>query len=117
MTHDARARWSWALYDWANSAFATTVVAGFFPIFYKQYWSGQFDATTSTLQLGVGSAVASMVVMLLAPLLGAVADRNGGKKTMLAAFAAVGAAATGALFWVAQGEWLLAMTLGRAVDL
>lgn len=30
---------SWALYDWANSAFATTVIAGFFPIFFKQYWS------------------------------------------------------------------------------
>ncbi|MDT0617701.1 MFS transporter [Salinisphaera sp. P385] len=111
MTNDVRARWSWALYDWANSAFATTVVAGFFPIFYKQYWSGQFEATTSTLQLGVGSAVASVVVMILAPLLGALADRNGGKKTLLAGFAALGVAATGALFWVAQGEWLLAMTL------
>ena len=30
---------SWAFYDWANSAFATTVIAGFFPIFFKQYWS------------------------------------------------------------------------------
>lgn len=106
-----RAVWSWALYDWANSAFATTVIAGFFPIFFKQYWSSQFADTTSTLQLGVGSAVASVVVMLLSPVLGAVADRNGGKKALLALFAAIGVVATAALFLVGQGQWLLAMTL------
>jgi MFS-type transporter involved in bile tolerance (Atg22 family) len=38
-TSDSRRTFSWALYDWANSAFATTVMAGFFPIFFKQYWS------------------------------------------------------------------------------
>lgn len=106
-----RVVWSWALYDWANSAFATTVIAGFFPIFFKQYWSGQFADTTSTLQLGVGSAVASVVVMMLSPVLGAVADRNGGKKALLAVFAAIGVAATASLFLVGQGQWLAAMTL------
>jgi len=44
--------WGWALYDWANSAFATTVMAGFFPIFFKQYWSYGADVNTSTAQLG-----------------------------------------------------------------
>ena len=35
---------AWALYDWANSAFATTVMAGFFPLFFKQFWSVGVDA-------------------------------------------------------------------------
>lgn len=111
MSSERRAVWSWALYDWGNSAFATTVIAGFFPIFFKQYWSGQFADTTSTMQLGVGSAVASILVMLVSPVLGAVADRIGGKKALLAAFAAMGVIATAALFLVSQGQWLVALSL------
>lgn len=110
-SHKVGGVWSWALYDWANSAFATTVIAGFFPIFFKQYWSGDFAATESTLQLGVGSAIASFVVLFLAPILGAVADRSGGKKAFLLVFTALGVAATAALFWVGQGQWLLAISL------
>lgn len=103
--------WSWSLYDWANSAFATTVIAGFFPIFFKQYWSADFAATTSTLQLGVGSSVASGVVVILSPILGAIADRSGGKKAFLLLFTFIGIACTAALFWVDQGEWLTAIGL------
>ena len=44
--------WGWVMYDWANSAFATTVMAGFFPIFFKQYWSYGADMNMSTAQLG-----------------------------------------------------------------
>lgn len=99
------------MYDWANSAFATTVIAGFFPIFFKEYWSSGFSATDSTLQLGVGSAVASLVVLVLAPLLGSIADRSGGKKAFLFFFTALGVAATAALFLVGQGQWLLALSL------
>lgn len=109
--HDRRGVWSWALYDWANSAFATTVIAGFFPIFFKQYWSGQHEATTSTLQLGVGSALASVVVVILAPVLGAIADRGGLRKPFLLAFTALGVAATAGLFVVGQGQWLPAIAL------
>ena len=58
MSQDRRSVWGWALYDWANSAFATTVVAGFFPIFFKQYWSAGSDVNTSTAQLGFGNALA-----------------------------------------------------------
>jgi len=52
----------WALYDWANSAFATTVMAGFFPVFFKQYWSAGSEATVSTFRLGLGNGVASLVM-------------------------------------------------------
>ncbi|MEW8500865.1 MAG: hypothetical protein AB2699_20350, partial [Candidatus Thiodiazotropha taylori] len=42
---------AWTLYDWANSAFATTVMAGFFPVFFKQYWSAGVEVTESTFRL------------------------------------------------------------------
>jgi UMF1 family MFS transporter len=56
------------MYDWANSAFATTVMAGFFPLFFKQYWSAEVAATTSSFWLGLANALASLVIMLASPL-------------------------------------------------
>lgn len=96
---------SWALYDWANSTFATTVMAGFFPIFFKEYWSAGVDVTRSTFHLGVANSSASLLLALLAPLLGAFADRGRSKATHLMIFTALGCAATGALFYLPQGMW------------
>ena len=57
---------SWAMYDWGNSAFATTVMAGFYPIFFKDFWSKGTEATVSTFWLGVTISSASVVVAFLA---------------------------------------------------
>lgn len=103
--------WSWALYDWANSTFATTVIAGFFPLFFKQYWSAGTDAVQSTFKLGVANSVASIVVAVSAPLLGALADRTRNKKRFLAGFAALGILMTAALYAVAKGDYLSAAAL------
>ncbi len=43
--------WRWAFYDWANSAFATTVMAGFFPIFFKSYWASDLQDAEALLSL------------------------------------------------------------------
>jgi len=102
---------SWALYDWANSAFATTVMAGFFPVFYKQYWAVGVASTDSTFQLGIGNAVSSLVIVFLAPILGAVADAGHYKKIFLVAFAALGILGTASLFWTGQHEWAAALAL------
>lgn len=101
--------WGWALYDWANSAFATTVMAGFFPIFFKQYWSVGADVNTSTAQLGFANAIASLIVAAMAPLLGAIADRGSAKKRLLLLFAYLGVLMTASLFFVQQGQWLWAV--------
>lgn len=93
------------MYDWANSAFATTVMAGFFPLFFKQYWAGELEAGESTFLLGNANALASILVVVLAPILGAIADRGGAKKRFLMFFAMMGVVMTGALYLVAQGEW------------
>ena len=69
-----REKFSWSLYDWANSVFATTVLAGFFPLFFKSYWAGDLDDATSTALLGTASSIAGLVIVLIAPLLGAIAD-------------------------------------------
>jgi UMF1 family MFS transporter len=96
---------AWAFYDWANSSFATTVMAGFFPVFFKQYWSIGTEATVSTFRLGLANGFASFVLAVLAPLLGAIADRGGVRLRFLAAFTALGVIATAALFFVGKGEW------------
>src|SRR6185436_20353558 len=95
---------SWALYDWANSAFALIVMSAFFPLFLKQYWSAPADATTSTLQLGLANSAASIVVALVAPVLGAIADRGSSKKGYLAAFTALAVVTTAALALVGRGD-------------
>jgi len=78
--------WGWAMYDWANSAFATTVMAGFFPIFFKSYWSAGADVNVSTAQLGAANSIASLIVALMAPILGAIADKGSAKKKFLIFF-------------------------------
>ena len=102
---------AWAFYDWANSAFATTVLAGFFPVFFKQYWGGELAATESTFWLGAASSFAALVVALSAPALGAIADAGGRRKTFLASFATLGILSTAAMFWLSQGAWELAALL------
>ena len=104
-----RAIWGWAMYDWANSAFATTVMAGFFPIFFKQFWSHGADVNLSTAQLGIGNSIASLLVALMAPVLGAMADKGAAKKKFLIFFAYLGVLMTAGLFLIQQGQWVLAI--------
>lgn len=100
---------SWAMYDWANSAFATTVMAAFFPVFFKEYWSAGTDIEQSTFQLGLANSLSSLVVVLLAPLLGAISDQGGTRRKFLFGFAFLGILATGCLYLVAEGAWVLAV--------
>jgi UMF1 family MFS transporter len=102
---------AWALYDWANSAFATTVMAGFFPVMFKQYWNAGADAALSTARLGLANSLAGILVAVMAPFLGAVADRSSIKKRLLGCFAFLGIASTMGLSLAGKGEWPLAALL------
>lgn len=102
---------AWAFYDWGNSAYATTVMAGFFPIFFKQYWSLGTSAVESTAKLGYANSVSSFVLGALSPLLGALADRSRGRKKLLFFFTFIGAASASSLHFVAKGEWAWAAAL------
>jgi UMF1 family MFS transporter len=101
----------WALCDWANSAFATTVMAGFFPLYFKQFWNAGVEATESTFRLGLANGIASVIVAVMAPLIGAVADKGGARIRLLMLFTVLGAAMTVGMFWVAKGEWVAAAVL------
>ncbi|MFQ6676843.1 MAG: MFS transporter [Fidelibacterota bacterium] len=103
--------WAWSMYDWANSAFSTTVMAGFFPIFFEKYWSNPDDVIQSTYQLGFANSVASIFIAALAPFLGAIADKGSAKKKFLIFFCYLGVVMTAGLFIVGQGEWQLALML------
>jgi UMF1 family MFS transporter len=119
MNEDGNKRtvFSWVLYDWANSAFTTTVVAGFFPVFFKQYLNPGVDAATSTFRLGAANSIASLVVALLSPMLGAIADRGGARKKFLVTFAMLGVVMTGALHFARSGHWELAVLIYIAASI
>ena len=109
MHKNQKAIWGWALYDWANSAFATTVMAGFFPVFFKVFWSHGANVNVSTARLGLGNALASLIVALMAPILGAAADKNDTRKKFLILFAYLGVLMSASLFLVGKGQWVLAV--------
>ena len=100
---------AWSFYDWANSAFATTVMAGFFPVFFKEYWSTTDNVTLSTWYLGLANSTASILIAALSPFLGAIADQGTAKKKLLILFAFIGIISTGALWIVQQGSWQVAI--------
>ena len=102
---------SWALYDWANSAFATTVMAGFFPIFYKSYWASDLSNLESTAMVGYANSLSGLIVVLLAPILGAYADIGTKRKKLLLLFASLGILCTASFYFIPQGEWMLAAPL------
>ena len=102
---------AWAMYDWANSAFYTTIVAAVFPIYYRTVAAGGQSDADATSRYAWATAIAIFIVAALAPLLGAVADFAALKKRMLAVFLALGAASTGAMFWITEGDWSLALVL------
>ena len=102
---------SWALYDWANSVFATTVMAGFFPIFFKSFWAADLSPIESTAAIGTANSLSGLFIMLLAPILGAFSDVRKIKKKFLAFFAATGILSTAYLYYIPQGDWFYAAFL------
>lgn len=111
MLPERRRVFAWAFYDWANSAYATVVLAGFFPLFFKQYWAAGLETTESTFWLGAANSTSSLLIVLLAPLLGAAADRADARKRYLFRFALLGIVATATLWFVGEGDWGAAAAL------
>ncbi|MDH3536933.1 MAG: MFS transporter [Gammaproteobacteria bacterium] len=99
----------WAFYDWANSAYATVALSVFFPLVFNNYWFAGSGSDNSTTPLGIANSIASLLIVILAPVLGAIADRGGIKKRFLFVFAATGILFVLALTFVGRGEWPLAL--------
>ena len=104
-----KSAWRWALYDWANSAFATTVMAGFFPIFFKSYWASDLSDAESTFAIGSINSLVGLLIAFSAPILGAFADAGDSKRKFLFSFIFLGVIATGYLFFIPESSWKLAV--------
>jgi UMF1 family MFS transporter len=102
---------AWAMYDWANSAFQTTIIAAVFPIYYEKVAAAGLPGPVATSRFAWATTWSILIVAIVAPLLGAVADYRPVKKRMIAVFLAIGASATAAMFFITEGEWRLALVL------
>jgi MFS transporter, UMF1 family len=101
----------WALYDWANSAFATTVMVAFFPVFFKQTLAAGMTPIDSTILLSNANGISSLILALTAPWLGALADKGSAHIRMLAIFTAVGVLPTALLAFVNTSDVYTGLTL------
>ncbi len=99
---------SWAMYDWANSAFVTTVMAAVLPVYYSKVAGANLAPNIATAYWAYTTTIALLIVAFLSPILGAIADFSGIKKKFLAYFAAMGVVATAFLYFVSTGDWLIA---------
>lgn len=102
---------AWALYDWANSAFATTVMVAFFPVFFKQTLAAGVTPIDSTIWLSNANGISSLVLALTAPWLGALADKGSAHVRMLAIFTAIGVLPTALLAFVGPSDAFTGLTL------
>ncbi|MDJ0929357.1 MAG: MFS transporter [Gammaproteobacteria bacterium] len=99
----------WALYDWANSAFALSIMTTFVPVLLGEYWNDGAESAVTTFRLGMANGIASLAVALLAPVIGAIADRAGRRKRSLLLFTALGLLMTGSMYFVTAGQWQIAL--------
>ncbi len=101
----------WILYDWANSAFALSMMAAFFPLYFKEIWATDLSQALSTTHLSFGNSIAGLIVALFSPFLAALAGISGSKKSYLIVWAMVAIGATGFISLVPEGAWFCALVM------
>ena len=99
------------MYDWANSAFMTTVVAAVFPIYFSRVAAAELEPVEATARFALATTIALSIVAVISPLLGALADHAGVKKRLLGTFMGLGAFATACMYFIQRGDVLLASVL------
>ena len=102
---------SWIAYDAGNSAFATTVLAAFFPLFFSSYWAGGVDEITATKYYTAGLTVINLVILLGMPIIGAITDVKNLTKSFFAIFTFIGAVFVTSFYFIEQNSWLIALIL------
>ncbi len=100
---------AWISYDLGNSAFATTVLAAFFPIFYNQYWSSNIDSTLSAQYLSWTLVISNLTLLFTAPLIGAITDISKSTKKLFISMVMISIIGTGLLYTLDAGLWLYAL--------
>lgn len=108
--------WHWIFYDWANSAFSTTIVAGFFPIFFKQYWANNLSPTQSSHFLGSTHSIVGLILAISSPILGSLIDRVFSKRKTLMVLTFFATLLTSIFYFIPQGEWLQSLILFGSIQ-
>lgn len=103
-----RAIFAWTLYDWANSAFATTIMAAVLPVYYASVATAGLPGYLATSHWGYTTSIALLLSALISPILGTLADFQGAKKRYLTIFVLIGVTGTALLYLVRSGDWLMA---------
>ncbi len=93
---------SWIMYDWANSIYATNIMAAIFPIYF-----GMISTDLGDKVFGYAVSVANLIIAVLAPMLGAVGDFTGMKKKLFTAFVGIGVVFTGTMAFIGSWQWML----------
>jgi UMF1 family MFS transporter len=102
---------AWAMYDWANSAFVTTVMTAVFPIYYSRVASAGLSPETASFRFGISTTIGLVIIALISPVLGTIADYTPVKKRMLGTFLGIGVTACILMYFIDRGDWLLASLL------
>ncbi|WP_077623165.1 MFS transporter [Sediminibacillus massiliensis] len=102
---------SWILYDWGNSAFATTMMAAILPVFYYDVAAKGLGESLASSYWAYSQAIAVLLVAVLSPVLGAISDYSAAKKKFLRFFAYMGMIASVLMAFVGEGEYLFASIL------
>jgi UMF1 family MFS transporter len=108
---------AWAMYDWANSAMVTTIITAVFPIYYSAVAAADLPPAQATYRFGISTTVGLIIIAVLSPILGHLADRGGTRMRYLKAFLAMGAVAVLLMFFIQRGDWLLASALFIAANI
>lgn len=98
---------AWAMYDWANSAFVTTIMAAVLPVYYTSVAAANLPANIATAYWGFTTSISALIAAVISPILGAMADFRGSKKRFLTIFMLLGVSGTALLYFVRTGDWLL----------
>jgi UMF1 family MFS transporter len=99
---------AWAMYDWANSAFMTTVITAVFPVYFLVI-AAELGETLAHERFTQATTAALVASAVMAPFLGAIADFRAIKKRLLVTFALIGSLSTAALFFALPGDWVFAL--------
>ena len=102
---------AWAMYDWANSPFQSTVINAIFPLFFSSYAAAGLAPVDATARFAWATTIAVIIVAVLGPILGAVADYRAWKKRLLALFMGMGVAAVLLMAFIERGGWVFALAI------
>jgi MFS transporter, UMF1 family len=97
------------MYEWATTGMWAVVVTTVFPIYFQTVAAADLPGAVATQRFATATTLGIVIVAVVAPLLGAITDRIAIKKPLLAAFAALGVAGSGLLFFVEQGDWAMGL--------